>query len=222
MLKLEHIEKSYRDGERRLPVLAGLNLELKSGQSLALMGQSGSGKSTLLKIAAGLMPPDSGSVTIAGQKIAAFNDTELSRLRRQKLGFVFQQYNLLPGLSAADNIRFPRRLNGLPEQDDWLDSIVTTLELSDLLGNAVETLSGGEQQRVAIARALAHRPRLLFADEPTGNLHESLSHKVMKMLQQLTHESHCALLLVTHARSMAAYLDRQATLKAGVIQESHA
>ena len=159
MLKLEHIEKSYRDGERRLPVLAGLNLELKAGQSLALMGQSGSGKSTLLKIAAGLMPPDSGGVTIAGQNIATFNDTELSRLRRQKLGFVFQQYNLLPGLSAADNIRFPRRLNGLPEQDDWLDSIVTTLELSDLLGNAVETLSGGEQQRVAIARALAHRPK---------------------------------------------------------------
>ena len=219
MLSLKSITKSFHDGENELHVLRGINLNLEAGESLALLGASGNGKSTLLQIAAGLESPDSGEVDILGRSLATQSERELALLRRRHLGFVFQQFNLLPGLSVSDNLLFQRRLNGLPPQDPWIDEISTVLGLEPLLKRPVEVLSSGQQQRVAIARALAHRPSVLFADEPTGNLHDTLSRQVMTLMVKLVAESACSLLLVTHNREMASFTDRQLLLEEGHLHE---
>ena len=218
MLELHAVSRSYHDGESELRVLDRVSLQLAAGESVALLGPSGCGKSTLLLIAAGLEAPEQGTVTIDGQSLQALDEPSLARLRRRELGFVFQDFNLLPGLSVRDNLLFQRRLNGQPEQDPWLDELVSELELEALLGRSVELLSGGQQQRVAIARALAHRPRLVFADEPTGNLHDSLSHRVMRLLVRCVEEASSALLLVTHSAAMAAYTQRRLRLDEGLLQ----
>lgn len=219
MLSLKSITKSFHDGESELHVLRGINLNLEAGESLALLGASGNGKSTLLQIAAGLESPDSGEVDILGRSLATQSERELALLRRRHLGFVFQQFNLLPGLSVSDNLLFQRRLNGLPPQDPWIDEISTVLGLEPLLKRPVEVLSSGQQQRVAIARALAHKPGVLFADEPTGNLHDTLSRQVMALMVKLVAESACSLLLVTHNREMASFTDRQLLLEEGHLHE---
>jgi putative ABC transport system ATP-binding protein len=219
MLSLKSITKSFHDGESELHVLRGINLNLEAGESLALLGASGNGKSTLLQIAAGLENPDSGEVEILGRALATQSERELALLRRRHLGFVFQQFNLLPGLSVSDNLLFQRRLNGMPPQDPWIDEISTVLGLDSLLKRPVEVLSSGQQQRVAIARALAHKPSVLFADEPTGNLHDTLSRQVMTLMVKLVAESACSLLLVTHNREMASFTDRQLLLEEGHLHE---
>lgn len=219
MLNLESITKSFHDGESELHVLRGIDLELGPGESLALLGASGNGKSTLLQIAAGLESPDTGEVHILGRPVSRMSERELAMLRRRHLGFVFQQFNLLPGLSVSDNLLFQRRLNRLPPNDKWIDEISTVLGLGTLLQRPVEVLSSGQQQRVAIARALAHRPRILFADEPTGNLHDTLSRQVMTLMVKLVTESACSLLLVTHNREMASFTDRQLLLEEGHLHE---
>jgi putative ABC transport system ATP-binding protein len=218
MLELESIHKSYHDGESELQVLAGVDLAVPAGDSVALLGASGSGKSTLLQIAAGLEAPDRGEVRIAGRALQGLRERELSLLRRRRLGFVFQQFNLLPGLNVRDNILFQRRLNGMADSGSWVDVLVEELRLDGLLHRPVEVLSGGQQQRVAIARALAHRPQLVFADEPTGNLHDTLSRQVMGLFIQLVDEAGSALLLVTHNREMAAFTQRQFCLFEGCLQ----
>jgi len=214
-LELERVAKSFHDGESELHVLREVDLVLEPGDSLALLGASGNGKSTLLQIAAGLEPPDSGEVHVLGKALSSMNERALAMLRRRHLGFVFQQFNLLPGLNVRDNLLFQRRLNGLPDHDDWLAEVIAVLDLGSLLTRPVEVLSGGQQQRVAIARALAHRPQLVFADEPTGNLHDSLSRQVMALLARIVEESGCSLLLVTHNREMAAYAKRRLMLEEG-------
>lgn len=219
MLKLISIVKSFHDGESNLEVLKGVNLSLESSESLALLGASGNGKSTLLQVAAGLETPDSGEVLIMGRSLAKHSERELAMLRRRHLGFVFQQFNLLPGLNVIDNLLFQRRLNRLTEQDSWTGEIIDVLDLALLLKRPVEVLSSGQQQRVAIARALAHKPRILFADEPTGNLHDSLSRQVMALMVKLVAESACSLLLVTHNREMAAFTDRQLVLEGGHLHD---
>ena len=219
MLRLNSISKSFHDGESELQVLRGIDLHLGAGESLALLGASGNGKSTLLQIAAGLESPDSGEVLIMGRSLAVMGEREIAMLRRRHLGFVFQQFNLLPGLDVSDNLLFQLRLNRLPPDDAWIGEIITVLGLGSLLGRPVEVLSSGQQQRVAIARALAHRPRILFADEPTGNLHDTLSRQVMELMVKLVAESDCSLLLVTHNREMAAYADRQLMLEEGHLHE---
>ena len=219
MLNLESITKSFHDGESELRVLRGIDLELEAGESLALLGASGNGKSTLLQIAAGLESPDTGEVHILGKPVSRMSERELAMLRRRHLGFVFQQFNLLPGLSVSDNLLFQRRLNKLPPNDQWIDEISRVLDLGPLLQRPVEVLSSGQQQRVAIARALAHRPRVLFADEPTGNLHDSLSRQVMTLMVKLVAESACSLLLVTHNREMASFTDRQLVLEGGHLHD---
>ena len=219
MLSIDSIHKAYWDGDKPLHVLCGINLNVSQGERVALMGASGSGKSTLLQIAAGLERPDQGSVTIGDQSVGELNENQLAMLRRRQLGFVFQQFNLLPGLSARDNLLFQRRLNRQPEHSDWVTALIDGLQLAPFLDKRVEKLSGGQQQRVAIGRAMAHQPALLFADEPTGNLHDELSHRVMGMLVELVKQSQCALLLVTHARSMAGYLQRRVLLKAGLLSD---
>jgi putative ABC transport system ATP-binding protein len=219
MLTLKSITKSFHDGESELHVLRGINLNLEAGESVALLGASGNGKSTLLQIAAGLENPDSGEVEILGRSLATQSERELALLRRRHLGFVFQQFNLLPGLSVSDNLLFQRRLNGLPPKDPWIDEITLVLGLEPLLKRPVEVLSSGQQQRVAIARALAHKPSVLFADEPTGNLHDTLSRQVMALMVKLVAESACSLLLVTHNREMASFTDRQLLLEEGHLHE---
>ncbi len=215
MLELKNVSKSFHDGESELQVLRGIDLELQAGHSLALLGASGSGKSTLLQVAAGLDEPDEGEVRMLGQRLRAMPERQLARFRRRHLGFVFQQFNLLPGLDVRDNLLFQRRLNRMPDRDPWVDDLVAGLELDDILQRRVEVLSGGQQQRVAIARALAHVPDLVFADEPTGNLHDTLSRQVMRMFARLVEESGSALLMVTHNREMAAFTQRQLMLREG-------
>lgn len=215
MLELRSIYKSFHDGESELEVLSGVDVQLDAGQSLALLGASGNGKSTLLQIAAGLEPPDSGTVRLLGQELAGLSELETAKLRRRELGFVFQQFNLLPGLNVRDNLLFQRRLNGLADQEDWVDELIEALGLASLMKRPVEVLSGGQQQRVAIARALAHKPSLVFADEPTGNLHDSLSLRVMRLFSRLVEESGSSLLLVTHNQQMAAFASRRLLLSEG-------
>ena len=219
MLRLKSIEKSYHDGESELRVLCGVNLRLGAGESLALLGASGNGKSTLLQIAAGLEMPDKGEVRLKGERLSELDDRALTLMRRRHLGFVFQQFNLLPGLSVADNILFQRRLNGMDDHDSWPSEVIAVLDLKPLLHRPVEVLSGGQQQRVAIARALAHRPELVFADEPTGNLHDTLSRQVMALLLRLVEESGSSLLLVTHNHDMARFAQRRLLLEAGTLHD---
>jgi putative ABC transport system ATP-binding protein len=217
-LELSGICKSFHDGEGELQVLQGASLSIDAGDSVALLGASGCGKSTLLQIAAGLELPDSGEVKVLGRSLAGHSERELALLRRQHLGFVFQQFNLIPGMDVIANVLFQRRLNKLPDDDPWVDALVEGLQLEALMHRPVEVLSGGQQQRVAIARALAHRPRMVFADEPTGNLHDSLSRQVMGLLVRLVDEAGSSLLLVTHNREMADYTARQYHLEEGQLQ----
>jgi len=219
MLEIRSVYKSFHDGESDLHVLRGVDLDLAPGDSTALLGASGNGKSTLLQIAAGLDTPDAGEVQVLGQVLANLDEPALARLRRRHLGFVFQQFNLLPGLNVENNLLFQRRLNRMADRDPWVSELVSMLELEPLLQRPVEVLSGGQQQRVAIARALAHRPQLLFADEPTGNLHDTLSRQVMTLMMKLVEESGCALLLVTHNRDMAAFARRRFLLEEGRLHE---
>jgi putative ABC transport system ATP-binding protein len=219
MLKLSSISKSFHDGESELQVLRGVDLSLEPGESLSLLGASGNGKSTLLQIAAGLENPDSGEVHILGRSLATQSEPELALMRRRHLGFVFQQFNLLPGLNVIDNLLFQRRLNQQADEDSWTAEIITALDLGPLLKRPVEVLSSGQQQRVAIARALAHKPQIVFADEPTGNLHDSLSRQVMALMVKLVAESECSLLLVTHNREMASYTNRRLRLEEGHLHE---
>ena len=219
MLELKSICKSFHDGESELQVLRGVDLSLAAGESLALLGASGNGKSTLLQIAAGLESPDSGEVIILGRTLASHSERELAMLRRRHLGFVFQQFNLLPGLSVRANLLFQRRLNRQTDDDAWTGEIIRVLGLAPLMARPVEVLSSGQQQRVAIARALAHKPRVLFADEPTGNLNDTLSRQVMALMVKLVAESECSLLLVTHNTEMATFADRRMLLEEGHLHE---
>lgn len=219
MLKLKSISKSFHDGESELQVLRDVDLSLEPGESLSLLGASGNGKSTLLQIAAGLEKPDSGEVHILGRSLATQSEPELALLRRRHLGFVFQQFNLLPGLNVIDNLLFQRRLKQQTDEDSWTDEIIRVLDLGPLLKRPVEVLSSGQQQRVAIARALAHKPQIVFADEPTGNLHDSLSRQVMALMVKLVAESECSLLLVTHNREMASYTSKRLRLEEGRLHE---
>ncbi|RCU52474.1 ABC transporter ATP-binding protein [Corallincola holothuriorum] len=224
MLKLSGVYKGYADvsnGEQEPEndcVIRGVDLSLASGKSLALMGASGSGKSTLLHLIGGMDQVSAGQIHFNDQRIDNANEQCLSAYRRVELGFVFQQFNLLPTLSVRDNIAFPRRLLGLPEHDDHTETLICRLALDDLLDRWPDQLSGGQQQRVAIARALAHQPKLLLADEPTGNLDDHMSHEVMALLVDLSRQAGSALIMVTHSREMANYLGSQMQLHDGQLE----
>jgi putative ABC transport system ATP-binding protein len=219
ILELDDVRKSFHDGDVVLRLLRGIDLTLDTSGSIALTGASGSGKSTLLQIAAGLDTPDSGNVRLLGESVNKLPEHRRAALRREHIGFVFQQFNLLPGLSAHDNVMFQRRLNHMPDTDSWPARLVEALELTEILQRPVERLSGGEQQRVAIARAMAHQPAIVFADEPTGNLHDTLSKKVMTMFRELIIESGTALVLVTHSEEMAGFTSRQVELREGTLHD---
>lgn len=214
LLTIDRVQKTYPGGR---PVLRDVSLELDHGQTLALTGESGSGKSTLLNLAAALDGFDGGEITLAGTALSPLDDAGRAALRRRHVSLVFQQFNLIPSLTVAQNLSFHARLAGC-EDTAWNTHLADRLGLTDMLHRHPETLSGGQQQRVAIGRAMAARPKLLLADEPTGNLDETASGAVLDLMLSLVADTGAALLLVTHSQQIAARLDRQLRLSGGRIQ----
>ena len=214
MLNVRHLTKSYRSGGEPVKVLRGVDLAVASGERVALTGESGSGKSTLLHLIAGLDAADGGDILLEGASIGTLDDAARAAIRRERLGLVFQQFNLVPSLSVADNLSFQARLAGRHDPA-WHTELVERLGLKPLLKRYPEQLSGGQQQRVAIGRALAVRPSLLLADEPTGNLDEDTADEVMALTRDLVARTGCGFLMVTHSARLAAMLDRQVHLHAG-------
>lgn len=216
MLAVTALTKSYATAQEPVRVLRGIDLAVGAGESVALTGESGSGKSTLLHLIAGLDAVDSGTIRIGDSEITALPDAGRAQLRRERLGLVFQQFNLIPSLSVRDNLVLQARLAGRLDAG-WQRELTQRLGLADLLKRYPEQLSGGQQQRVAIGRALAIRPALLLADEPTGNLDEATADEVMGLARDLVARSGCAFLMVTHSARLAAMLDRTVHLKAGIV-----
>jgi len=215
LLDISHVTKTF-PGPNARPVLRGVSLTLGAGQTLALTGESGSGKSTLLHLAGALDSFDSGEIRIEGTALSTLGDTGRAALRRDCVALVFQQFNLIPSLNVAQNLAFHARLGGVGDPD-WLAVLTDRLGLAELTARYPEQLSGGQQQRVAIGRAMALRPRLLLADEPTGNLDQASGDRVLDLMQELVAETGAALMLVTHSDRIAARLGRRAHLRAGLI-----
>ena len=216
LLSVRNLTKTYRSAGEQVAVLRGVDLCVAAGERVALSGESGSGKSTLLHLVAGLDRADAGEIRLAGALVSALPDTGRAALRRDRLGLVFQQFNLIPSLNVADNLSFQSRIAGRHDAA-WHGELVERLGLGSLLKRYPEQLSGGQQQRVAIGRALAVRPQLLLADEPTGNLDEATADEVLALARDLVARTGCGFLMVTHSARLAATLDRQITLSAGRI-----
>lgn len=222
MLEICNLVKSRQDGTTTRKILDGVNISLSSGESLSIMGDSGSGKSTLLNIIAGLESADTGKLVLR----SASQETQLHRLsnkeytawRKQHLGIVFQQFNLIECLNVIDNIKFPTRLNQNLDEG-WLDTISQQLNIKHLWSKPIQNISGGEQQRVAVARAVAHKPTLVLADEPTGNLDHQNAMHVIDLLTDICKTSNTPLILVTHSHSIASKTDKQLRLENGQLME---
>jgi putative ABC transport system ATP-binding protein len=202
------LTRRYGEGEAAVDALQGVTLDFPAGEFSAIMGPSGSGKSTLMHILAGLDRPTSGEVLLDGVRLGELDDRRLTELRRDKIGFIFQSFNLLPVLTAAENIVLPLSIAGRDVDRGWLDRLVETVGLGDRLTHRPAELSGGQQQRVAVARALISRPAVVFADEPTGNLDSKASDEVLRLLRQAVDEFGQTVVMVTHEQQSAAYADR--------------
>lgn len=218
-LEIRSLHKSYRQGSEAVPVLKGVQASLKSGEIVAVLGQSGSGKSTLLSLLAGLDRPSSGSVLVEGQAIEALPQNDLAAWRGKNIGIVFQQYHLLSHLTALENVELPLEILGVPGRREKATALLTELGLAHRLHHLPRQLSGGESQRVAIARALAPGPRLLLADEPSGNLDADTGEKVMEAFFRQVRKAGATTLLVTHNRELATRCDRQLLLEHGTLRE---
>jgi len=211
------VSKRYGDGDAAVDALLGADVDLRRGEFTAIMGPSGSGKSTLMHILAGLDGPTAGTIAIDGQEIGGLKDRELTKLRRDKVGFIFQSFNLLPTLTAAENIALPLTISGRKLDTAWFAELVETVGLADRLGHRPAELSGGQQQRVAVARALVSRPAVLFADEPTGNLDSRTGDEVLRLLRRSVDDLGQTIIMVTHDAHAAATADRILFLKDGEI-----
>jgi putative ABC transport system ATP-binding protein len=211
------LRRRYGAGDTAVDALAGVSLEVAPGELVAVMGPSGSGKSTLMNVLAGLDTPTAGSVTIAGIEITTLGDTELTRLRREHIGFVFQFFNLLPMLTAEENVLLPLNLAGRKRDRDWIERLLADTGLDNRRGHRPAELSGGQQQRVAIARALASRPTVLFADEPTGNLDSATGTEILALLRRCVDEHGQTTVMVTHDARAATAADRILFLADGQI-----
>ncbi|KAF0211387.1 MAG: ABC transporter permease [Methylocystaceae bacterium] len=216
MLRVERLHKSYPTPQGRVPVLRGVDFTLAAGASLALTGESGSGKSTLLHLVGALDDADSGEIVIDGVAVTRLSETARAAMRRETIGVVFQQFNLIPSLTVGENLGFQARLAGR-YNPAWQEELTARLGLATLAARYPEELSGGQQQRVAIGRALAVRPRLLLADEPTGNLDEATGDAVMALALDLVAATGCAFLMATHSERLAARLQRRVRLEAGLL-----
>jgi putative ABC transport system ATP-binding protein len=216
----EAVTRRYGEGETAVDALRGVNLSVMSGELSAVMGPSGSGKSTLMHILAGLDRPTSGTVEIAGREITTMNDNELTLLRREHIGFIFQFFNLLPMLTAEENILLPVSLAGEKPDRAWVDELIAKVGLSDRREHRPSELSGGQQQRVAIARSLVTRPTVLFADEPTGNLDSTTSEEILTLLRESVDGYGQTIVMVTHDANAAAYADHTLFIADGRCKKS--
>lgn len=213
-----NLKKYYGTEPNLTKALDGVSLEIEAGEFAAIVGSSGSGKTTLLNMLGALDRPDSGTVTIDGSELTAMNEEERTVFRRRKIGFVFQNYNLVPILSVYENIVLPLELDGQPPQADWISQVIDALGLTEKANAMPNTLSGGQQQRVAIARALAARPSLLLADEPTGNLDSKTGQDVMRLMLETSRQYQQTILLITHNDQIARMADRVFHLEDGRIR----
>jgi putative ABC transport system ATP-binding protein len=206
--RTESVSKTYGSGDTRVIALNEITVDIPRGRFTAIMGPSGSGKSTLMHCMAGLDVVSSGRVYVGGIELSSLDDRRLTRLRRDKVGFVFQTFNLVPTLTALENITLPARIAGRRPDQGWLDTVVDTVGLRDRLGHRPSQLSGGQQQRVACARALASRPEIIFADEPTGNLDSRAGAEVLSLLQDAVRREGQTVVMVTHDPVAAAHADQ--------------
>ena len=211
------LTRRYGEGDTAVDALRGVSLDVRRGELTAVMGPSGSGKSTLMHILAGLDRPTTGEVEIAGTKLTRLNDSELTKLRRKHIGFVFQFFNLLPMLNAEENIVLPLSIAGEKPDKAWVDDLLQQVGLSDRRKHRPSELSGGQQQRVAIGRALINRPTIIFADEPTGNLDSKTSGEILELLERSVRELNQTIVMVTHEARAAAMADRILFLADGLI-----
>jgi putative ABC transport system ATP-binding protein len=211
------VTRRYGEGDHAVDALRGVSVEIEHGKMTAVMGPSGSGKSTLMHILAGLDKPTSGDVSIAGTEITTLGDNDLTKLRRQHIGFVFQFFNLLPMLTARENVLLPLTIAGVKPEPGWFEGLADRIGLTDRLTHRPAELSGGQQQRVAIARALVSRPTVVFADEPTGNLDSTTSHEILELMRASVDELGQTMVMVTHDPRAAAMADRVLFLADGRI-----
>src|SRR5215475_3574302 len=211
------LTRVYGEGSTAVQALRGVDIDVRSGELVAVMGPSGSGKSTLMHILAGLDKPTSGTVTIAGTEITGLNDSKLTQLRRDHIGFVFQFFNLLPMLNAEENVTLPLSIAGEKVEKEWLDELLTKMGLSERRDHRPSELSGGQQQRVAIARSLVTKPTILFADEPTGNLDSKTGGEILDLVRSSTDAYGQTTVMVTHEPRAAAIADRILFLEDGLI-----
>jgi putative ABC transport system ATP-binding protein len=211
------LTRRYGEGDTAVDALRGVSVEIAPGQMTAVMGPSGSGKSTLMHILAGLDKPTLGSVTIAGTEITGLGDNDLTKLRREHIGFVFQFFNLLPMLTASENVMLPLTISGEKPEAGWFAGLTERIGLTDRLTHRPAELSGGQQQRVAIARALVSKPTVVFADEPTGNLDSTTSQEILELMRASVDEYGQTMVMVTHDPRAAAMADRVLFLADGLI-----
>lgn len=217
ILETNELKKIYGTGETAVHALDGVNLQVQNGEFVAIVGTSGSGKSTLLHMLGGLDRPTSGSVTVDGKEIFKLKDEELTIFRRRKIGFVFQNYNLVPVLNVYENIVLPIQLDGKEPDAAYVNKIISTLGLESKLENLPNNLSGGQQQRVAIARALASKPAIILADEPTGNLDSRTSQDVLSLLKVTSEKFSQTIVMITHNEEIAQLADRIVRIEDGRI-----
>ncbi|MCW2963897.1 MAG: transporter [Actinomycetia bacterium] len=213
------VTRRYGEGEAAVDALRGVSLEVKLGELVAVMGPSGSGKSTLMHLLAALDKPTGGTVTIAGQDVGSLSDSDVTKLRREHIGFVFQFFNLLPMLNAEENIRLPLSIAGEKPEPEFFENLLKRVGLTDRRTHRPAELSGGQQQRVAIARALVSQPTVVFADEPTGNLDSKTGGEILELLRASAEELNQTMVMVTHDANAATIADRVLFLADGVIVE---
>lgn len=218
-VRVKNLTRSYQEGEQQHQVLRGLDIDIARGESVALRGRSGSGKSTLLNLISGIDVPDAGSVEVAGQSITGMSERDRTLFRRRHIGFVYQAFNLVPTLSVGDNVRLVLELNDFDRDAAHrrTQELLDAVHLADRIESYPDVLSGGEQQRVAIARALAHKPSLLLADEPTGNLDDTTAEGVLQLLDEMVRQTGGTMIIATHSAAVANRSDRMLDLHNGML-----
>ena len=219
ILQTENLKKYYKTGENVVKAVDGVNLEVERGEYLAIVGKSGSGKRTLLHLIGGLEKPTEGEIYYSGKPLSKKTQEQLTIFRRRNVGFVFQSYNLVPILNVYENIVLPLELDGEKIENDFVNDIISALDLQDKIDSLPNQLSGGQQQRVAIARALITKPQIILADEPTGNLDSQTSADVMGLLKSMIHRLNQTLIMITHNEEIAQVADRIIQLEDGRIQK---
>ena len=218
-LELKNLHKSYQDGSGIHHILKGAELHSEQGETIAILGNSGSGKSTLLNLIAGIDLPDQGEVLIQGESLGQLSEKKRTLLRRKKMGFVFQSFNLIPTLNVEENLMLPLEMNGIPNNSGIIPQMLDGLNLQGREVSYPDRLSGGEQQRVAVARALMHQPSLLLADEPTGNLDGETSQETLKLINRFVHRSGTAMIIATHSQKVVEWVDRVFNIEDGILIE---